>query len=98
MQCKECESEVTQSCLTLCDPHGLYPTMLLHPWNFPSKRPGGDCHFLLQRIFLIQGSNPGLPHCREMLYHVSHQRIRNMAKYGKQVEVLIVDSAMSKIY
>ena len=30
-------------------------------------------HFLLQRIFLTQGSNPGLPHCRQMLYHLSHQ-------------------------
>ena len=31
------------------------------------------CHFLLQRIFLTQGSNPGLPHCRQTLYHLSHQ-------------------------
>ena len=26
-----------------------------------------DCHFLLQGIFLTQGLNPGLPHCRQML-------------------------------
>ena len=32
-----------------------------------------DCHFLLQRIFPTQGLNPGLPHCRQMLYHLSHQ-------------------------
>ena len=31
------------------------------------------CHFLLQRIFPIQRSNPGLPHCRQMLYHLTHQ-------------------------
>ena len=30
-------------------------------------------HFLLQGIFLTQGSNPGLPHCRQMLYRLSHQ-------------------------
>ena len=30
------------------------------------------CHFLLQRIFPTQGSNPGLPHCRQMVYHLSH--------------------------
>ena len=30
-------------------------------------------HFLLQGIFLTQGSNPGLPHCRQTLYHLSHQ-------------------------
>ena len=31
------------------------------------------CHFLLQGIFPTQGSNPGLPHCRQTLYHLSHQ-------------------------
>ena len=30
-------------------------------------------HFLLQEIFLTQESNPGLPRCRQMLYHLSHQ-------------------------
>ena len=32
-----------------------------------------DCHFLLQGIFPTQGLNLGLPHCRQMLYHLSHQ-------------------------
>ena len=32
-----------------------------------------DCHFLLQGIFLTQGLNPGLPHCRRILYQVSHK-------------------------
>ena len=32
-----------------------------------------DCHFLLQGIFPTQGLNPSLPHCRQTLYHVSHQ-------------------------
>ena len=31
------------------------------------------CHALLQGIFPIQGLNPGLPHCRRILYHLSHQ-------------------------
>ena len=31
------------------------------------------CHFLLQEVFLTQGLTPGLPHCRQMLYHLSHQ-------------------------
>ena len=34
---------------------------------------GVGCHFLLWRVFLTQGSNPGLPHCRQMLYHLGHQ-------------------------
>ena len=32
-----------------------------------------DCHFLLQGIFPTQGLNPGLPHCRQTLYCLSHQ-------------------------
>ena len=31
------ESEVSQSCLTLSDPHALQPTRLLRPWDFPGK-------------------------------------------------------------
>ena len=41
--------------------------------EFSGKRTGVGCHFLLQRIFLTQRSNPGLPHCRQMLYQLSHQ-------------------------
>ena len=41
-----------------------------------------DCHFLLQGIFLTQGSNPGLPHCRQTLYHLSHQGSLNTYKQG----------------
>ena len=33
------------------------------------------CHFLLQGIFPTQGSNPGIPHCRQTLYCLSHQGI-----------------------
>ena len=37
-------------------PHGLQPTRLLCPWDFPGKNTGVGCHFLLQGIFLTQGS------------------------------------------
>ena len=40
------ESEVTQSCPTQ-QPHGLQPTRLLHPWDFPGKSTGVGCHCLL---------------------------------------------------
>ena len=39
------ESEVAQSCPTLSDPHGLQPTRLLHPWNFPGKITGAGLPF-----------------------------------------------------
>ena len=55
---------VVSDCLR---PHGLEPTRLLCPSDFPGNSTGVDCHFLLQGIFPTQGSNPGLPHCRQML-------------------------------
>ena len=39
----------------------------------PGKNTGVSCHALLQGIFPTQGSNPGLLHCRWILYHLSHQ-------------------------
>ena len=45
----------------------LYHARLLHPWNFPGKSTRVDCHFLLQGIFPTQGSNQGLPHCKQTL-------------------------------
>ena len=41
--------------------------------GFPGKSTGVGCRFLLQGIFLTQGSNPGLLHYRQILYHLSHQ-------------------------
>ena len=57
-----------QLCLTLCD-----PTDLCRPWDFPGKNTGVGCHFLFQGIFPTQGSNPGLLHCRQTLFGLSHQ-------------------------
>ena len=57
-------------------PFGLQPTRLFCPWDFPSKNTGVGCHFLLQGIFWIQGSNLHLlclPHSREILHPRSHQ-------------------------
>ena len=45
----------------------------LCPWDFPGKRTGVGCHFLLQGIFMTQGSNPSLPHRRQTLNRLSHQ-------------------------
>ena len=42
------ESEVAQSCPTLCDPMDcMQPTRLLRPWDFPGKSTGVGCHCLL---------------------------------------------------
>ena len=44
---------VTQSCLTL-QPHELWPTKLLYPWDFPGENTGVGCHVLFQGIFPTQ--------------------------------------------
>ena len=61
------------SCVQLLRPHGLWPARLLCPWDSPGKHVGVGCHFLLQGIFLIQRLNPGLLHCRQILYWLSYE-------------------------
>ena len=77
MKRKKSESEVVQSCPTLCDP---MDTRLLRLWDFLGKSTRVGCHFLLQGIFRTQGSNPGLPHCRQTLYRLSHQGSPSVSK------------------
>ena len=67
-----CVCLVAQLYLTL-HPHELQPARLLCPWDSPGENTGVGCHALLQEIFPTQGSNPGLPHCRQILYWLSHQ-------------------------
>ena len=57
---------------SLC-PHRPLLTRFLCPWNSLSKNTGGGSLSLLQRIFPTQGLNQGLLHCRQILYHLSHQ-------------------------
>ena len=64
---------VTRSCPTVCHPvdcslpgssvHGIFQARILEWVAMPSSRG----------IFLPQGLNTGLPHCRWFLYHLSHQ-------------------------
>ena len=109
---KKSESEVAQSCPTLCDPvdysptgssvHGILQARILE-WiaisfsrdlpdpgieprspaveadSLPAEPPGKPkntgvgSRSLLQGVFPTQGSNPGLPDCRQILYQLSHQ-------------------------
>ena len=75
-------------------PHGLWPTRLLHPWIFQATSTGVGCHFLLQGIFQTQGSNPGLLHCRQTLYHLSHQGSPKLLNKSKSLS-LFLGSAVS---
>ena len=49
--------------------------------------------FLLQEIFPTQGSNPGLPHCRQTLYHLSHQG-RALINVATLILLLVVDAKL----
>ena len=59
-------------------PHGLYG-----PWNSPGQNTGVSSSSLLQVIFPTQGSNPGLLHCRQTLYPLSHQGILHYKIHSK---------------
>ena len=60
------KEKFAQLCPTL-RPHGLHS-----PWNSPGQNTGVGSLSLLQGIFPTQGLNPGLPHCRQILYQLSH--------------------------
>ena len=51
----------------------LQPNGLYSPRNSPGQNTGMDSLSLLQGIFPTLGSNPGLPHCRRILYQLSHK-------------------------
>ena len=61
----------SESCSVISDslqPHGLYS-----PWNSPGQNTGVGSLSLLQGISPTQGLNPGFPHCRRILYQLSHK-------------------------
>ena len=68
-----CLCLVAQSCSTICDPMDCSPFGSSVHGDSPSKHTRVGCHALLQSIFPTQGSNPGFPHCRQILYQLSHK-------------------------
>ena len=60
--------KVAQLCPTLCNSPELYS-----PWNSPSQNTGVGSLFIPQGILPTQGSNPDFPHCRQILYQLSHK-------------------------
>ena len=61
------------SCVWLCNPVDCSPRGSSVHGDSPCKNTEVSCHALLQEIFPTQGSNPGVPHCRQILYWLSHQ-------------------------
>ena len=91
----------TSSCAVLdlvmsdsLQPHGLYRPRLLCSWDSPGKNTGMGCHALLQGIFPTPGLNPGLLHCRWILYQLSYQGSPNLLilfviRHGASVQWLV---------
>ena len=75
-----CPPETVTALLISCEckshsvvSNSLWPRGLYSPWNSSGQNTVVGCHSLLQGIFPTQGSNPGLPHRRWILYQLSHK-------------------------
>ena len=90
---------VTQMCPTLCDHMDCSQSRSSVHGDSPGKNTGVGCHALLQGIFPTQGLNPGLPHCRQILYGLSwlHQfssKTVSLATEGEnKIAVIINETA-----
>ena len=72
-----------QSCPTLCNPMDCSPPgSSLHGYLSPDKNTGVGCQSLLQVIFLTQGSNLGLLHCRQIPYSLYHQGTLKIPRFS----------------
>ena len=71
-------AKLLQLCPTVCS---LCPTRLLCPWDSPGKNARTGCHALLQGIFLTQGLNPCLLHCRQIFCPLSHLSKKGRAPF-----------------
>ena len=60
--------KVAQLCPTLCDPYGLYI-----PWHSPGQNTGVVAFPFSKGSSQPRDTNPGLPHCRWVLYQLSHK-------------------------
>ena len=61
--------------------NSLQPHGLQSPWNSPGQNTGVGNLSLLQGIFPTQGLNPGLPHCRQIPYWLSHKGIPRILEW-----------------
>ena len=81
---------VAQSYPTLCNPKDYsLPGSSVHG-DSPGKNTRVHCHALLQGIFPTQGSNPGIPHCRWILYHLSYKGSPSQTEKEKYCMTLLI--------
>ena len=87
-------------CLKTNEVEVLVARLFVIPWTVACQAPLSMgfsrqeyCHALLQGIFPTQGLNPDLPHCRWILYHLSHQ---GSPPPKKIVHILILKYVIAK--
>ena len=87
-----CESVQLLSCILLfVTPWTVgQSARLLYPWNSPGMNTGVVCHSLLQGIFLTQRLDPGLLHCRLILYCLSHQGSPDKSRFFISSSSLVI--------
>ena len=68
-----CCAVLSPSVVSVYDPMDCSPPGSSVHGDSPGKNTGVGCHAPFQGIFPTQGSNPGLSHSRQILYHLSHQ-------------------------
>ena len=76
---KHGEKSESDCCVVVSD--SLRPHELYNPWNSPGQNTGAGSLSLLQGIFPTQGLNPGLPHCRWILYQLRHKGSQRILKW-----------------
>ena len=74
-------AQLLQSCPALCNSMDCTPPGSSVHGESPGKNTGVGCFALLQGIFPTQGLNPGLLHCRQILYCLSHQGSPRILKW-----------------
>ena len=72
------ESE-SESCSVMSD--SLQSHGLCSPWNYPGQNTEVGSLSLLRGIFPTRGLNPSLPHCRQILYQLSHKGSRRILEW-----------------
>ena len=72
---------LSHSVMPTLRPHGLEPAGSSVHGDSPGQNTGISCHAFLQGIFPTQELNSGLPHCRQILYHLSHQGSPRILKW-----------------
>ena len=87
---------VTKLYLTILWPHGLQPTMLLCPWDFPAKNTEVRCHFVFWGIFPTQESNPWFLYWQTDSLPLSHQGNLINSIFGAKIKYENINSIKYK--